>query len=141
MKSSSFLTTFWTPFGRYRYLRLPQGISSAPEEYQRRQNEILDGLQGVEVIADDILCYGCGDTESEALIDHDRNLVNLLKRARSANLKFNKSKLKLRLTEVSYMGQLLTNKGLKPDPRKVSDVINMPIPEDKKGSTEVTGSV
>ncbi|XP_070535144.1 uncharacterized protein [Ptychodera flava] len=45
---SSYLTTFWTPFGRYRYLRMPQGISSAPEEYQRRQNEVLAGLNGVE---------------------------------------------------------------------------------------------
>ena len=137
--SGSYLTTFWTPFGRYRYLRLPQGISSAPEEYQRRQTEVLDGLTGVDVIADDILCYGCGNTEAEALVDHDRNLVNLLKRARSANLKFNKSKIKLRLTEVSYMGQLLTNHGLKPDPRKVSDVINMPIPEDKKAVQRLLG--
>ena len=46
-------TTFWIQFGRYRYLRMPQGISSAPEEYQ---NEALVGLKGVEVIADDILC-------------------------------------------------------------------------------------
>ena len=51
-KESSLLTTFWTPFGRYRYLRMPQGISSAPEEYQRRRNEALAGLNGVEVIAD-----------------------------------------------------------------------------------------
>ena len=33
---SSLLTTFWTPFGRYRYLRMPQGISSALEEYGKR---------------------------------------------------------------------------------------------------------
>ena len=32
---SSLLATFWAPFGRYRYLRMPQGISSALEEYQR----------------------------------------------------------------------------------------------------------
>ena len=61
-KESSLLTTFWTPFGRYRYLRMPQGISSAPEEYQRRQNEALSGLNGVEVIADDILCYQRGSS-------------------------------------------------------------------------------
>ena len=35
-KASSDLTTFWTPNGRYRFLRVPQGISSAPEEYQKR---------------------------------------------------------------------------------------------------------
>ena len=69
---------------------MPQGISSAPEEYQRRQNETLVGLDGVEVIADDILCYGSGKTMEEALADHDQNLVNLLKRARKVNLKLNK---------------------------------------------------
>jgi len=52
---SSYLTTFWTPFGRYRWLRMPFGISSAPEEFQRWQHEITEGLQGVYVIADDIL--------------------------------------------------------------------------------------
>ena len=84
---SSRLTTFWTPFGRY--LRMPQGISSAPEEYQRRLTEVLAGLNGVEVIADDILCYGCGETMGQALIDHDANLLKLLERARKVNLKFN----------------------------------------------------
>ena len=57
-EQSSYLTTFWTPFGRYRYLRMPFGISSAPEEYRRRMHNILQGLPGVEVIADDILVYG-----------------------------------------------------------------------------------
>jgi len=94
-KESSLLTTFWTPFGRYRYLRMPQGISSAPEEYQRRQNEALSGLNGVEVIADDILCYGSGETIKDALADHDSNLVSLLDRARKVNLKLNKKKLRL----------------------------------------------
>ena len=51
---SSLLTTFWTPFGRYRYLRMPQGISSALEEYQRYQNEALAGLDGLVLIADDM---------------------------------------------------------------------------------------
>ena len=83
---SSLLTTFWTPFGRYRYLRIPQGISGAPEEYQRRQNEALTGLDGVEVIADDILWYGSGESMEEALADHDRNLLNSLKRARSVKI-------------------------------------------------------
>jgi hypothetical protein len=38
---SSYLTTFNTPFGRYRWLRMPFGISSAPEEYQRRQDQTM----------------------------------------------------------------------------------------------------
>ena len=70
-KESSLVTTYWTPFGRYQCL--PQGISSAPEVYQHRQNEALAGLDGVEAIAHDILCFGSGETIEEDLKDHDSN--------------------------------------------------------------------
>ena len=76
--ASSYLTTFWTPFGRYQYLRMSFGISSAPEEFQRRMHIVLQGLHGVEVIADDILVYSCGDTDKECQRDHDANLEHLL---------------------------------------------------------------
>ena len=55
-----------------RWFRMPFGISSAPEEFQRRQHEILEGLAGIEVIADDILVYGYDETEEEALLNHDK---------------------------------------------------------------------
>ncbi|KAF7652237.1 hypothetical protein LDENG_00099600 [Lucifuga dentata] len=113
---SSYLTTFWTPLGRFRWLRIPFGIKPAVEEYQHRQHEALQGLNGVSVIADDILLYGCGDTTDEALANHDRNLAALLQRAREVNLKLNKKKLKLKLSSVPYMGHLLTTEGLHPDP-------------------------
>ena len=76
---------------------MPQGISSAFEQCQRRRNEAHLGLKGVEVIADHILCYGSREPPEEALADQDRNLLNLLKRARSVNLKLKKMKLRLRL--------------------------------------------
>ena len=52
---SSDLTTFWTPFGKMKWLRMPLGLSSSPEELQRRLSDALDGLNGVTVVADDIL--------------------------------------------------------------------------------------
>jgi hypothetical protein len=106
-QESSYMTTFWTPIGRYRWLRMPFGISNAPEEYQRRQHEVVEGLDGVEAIVDDILVYGCGETEEEAVKDHDKNLIRLLDRARATNLKLNAKKLKLRLKEVKYIGHVL----------------------------------
>ena len=77
-EESSLLTTFWTPLGRMRWLRMPFGICSASEEYQRRQGQHVADLKGVEVVADDHLIYGCGDTMEEATKDHDLNLEKLL---------------------------------------------------------------
>ena len=46
---SNFLTTFGTPWGRFRYTRMPFGIPPAPEEFQRRLEQALEGLEGVKV--------------------------------------------------------------------------------------------
>lgn len=52
------LTTFITPFGRYCFKRLPFGISSAPEIFQRKVLETVQGLDGVEVFMGNILVCG-----------------------------------------------------------------------------------
>ena len=94
-EESSFMTTFNTPYGRYRWLRMPFGIASAPEEWQRRMHEIIEGLRGVEVIADDFLIIGFGETQQDAIKDHDANLTKFLQRAREKGLKLNPEKTKL----------------------------------------------
>ncbi|KAL5510796.1 hypothetical protein EMCRGX_G006398 [Ephydatia muelleri] len=125
---SSFLTAFWGPNCRYRWLRLPFGLSSAPEEFQRRLQGVLHGVEGIAVVADDILVFGTGNTEEEARLSHDARLIKLLERAREVNLKFNQEKLRLHLTELAYIGHHLSKDGIKPDPNKVAAVRNMPQP-------------
>ena len=75
---SSLLTTFSTPFGRYRWRRLPFGLSVSSEIFQKRANQALEDLSGVLTIADDILVYGVGSNELEATASHNRNLEALL---------------------------------------------------------------
>lgn len=54
-EESQLLTTFITPFGRFCFLRVPFGISSAPEHYQKRISRILEGLEGVANHLDDVI--------------------------------------------------------------------------------------
>ena len=49
------LTTFNTPFVRYRWLRMPFGLCSAPEIFQRKMHELIEEIPGIQVIADDFL--------------------------------------------------------------------------------------
>lgn len=117
-EESSYVTTFNTPFGRFTWLRLPFGVKTAPEEYQRRIHESL--------------CMGVGDTHESAVQDHDRNLIALLERCREKNIKLNPKNLQLRKQEVPYIGHLLTPDGLRPDPNKVKEILDMPTPVDKQ---------
>ena len=136
---SSFLTTFQGPNGRYRYIRMPFGISSGPEEYQRRQQEILEGLEGAINIADDICIFGCGDTKEEADKDHDKHLIALLDRCRECDLRLSAKKIQLKLSSVKFMGYLLTDKGVAPDPSKVTAIQEMPKPKDRTGVQRFLG--
>jgi len=68
---SSLLTTFNTPVGRMKWNRIPFGISVAPEEFQRRIDESLEGLEGTKAIANDILIWGDDNTITEATSNYD----------------------------------------------------------------------
>ena len=127
---SSHFTTFNSPFGRFRWLRLPFGLCTAPEEFQQRLNHALEGLKGIRTIHDDILVFGEGSTEDETLVDHDRNLRSLMQRCCEQNVKLNKAKVKLRCEEVPFLGHLITKDGLKADPAKIRAVLEMPTPTD-----------
>ena len=127
-QASSRFTTFNTPFGRYCWKRMPFGISSAPEVWQRKMHEHVKGLHGVEVIADDFVVVGFRSTPEEWNADHDRNVRAFLERCREKNLKLKKEKAQLRKTEVAFIGHILTPDGLKPDPKKVEAINDMPHP-------------
>ena len=55
---SQLLTTFLTPFGRFAYKRLPFGITSGPEFFQREILHVLEGLDGVVCMIDNIVIFG-----------------------------------------------------------------------------------
>ena len=92
---SSYLTTFRTPWSRYRWLRMPFEITSAPEEFQRRMDITLWGLDGTKAIADDILVFGTGSTQGEAEKSHDERLTAVLERCRQKGVRLNKDKMQL----------------------------------------------
>ena len=129
-QESSKLTTFQTPWGRYRYLQMPFGISSAPECFRWKLYQNLEGLEGIYKVADDILIAGRGTTKDEAVKNHDANLLKLLERWQERNLKLNREKLQLKCTETPFIGHMLMPEGIKPDPRKVEAVLKMEKPSD-----------
>ena len=121
-EASQKLTTFITPFGRYCFKRLPFGISSAPEHFQRRMSQLLDGLEGVVCQMDDILVYAATQEE------HDKRLYAVLQRLESAGLTLNTQKCEFAKQEVKFLGQIIDGNGVRADPDKVAAVTGMPAP-------------
>ena len=85
-KESSYLTAFNTPFGRYRFLRLPFGLRSAQDVFQKRIDETFQDIPGIEIVADDILIF------STTMEEHNAILRMLCDRARKYGVKFNLEK-------------------------------------------------
>ena len=136
---SSHLTTFSTPAGRYRFLRLPFGCNVSSEIFQKKLFEAIGDLPGVLCVADDIMLYGVGSTEIDALVDHDKKLLALLQRCQEIGIRLNKDKVSLRQKSVCFLGHLVTAGGLKPDPEKVRAIADMPPPTDLAGVQRVNG--
>lgn len=132
---SSRLTTFITPFSRYCFRRLPFGITSAPEIFQRKMTETLQGLQGVAVYMDDIVVHG------KDMEEHDLRLQKVLERVESAGLKLNKEKCKLRQKQLSFLGQVVDAAGVRPDPAKVQAIRELAAPENVHELKRVLGMV
>ena len=138
---SSLLTTFQGPNGRYRYTRMPFGISSGLEEYQRRQHEFLENLKGVINIADDICIFGCGNTKEEADQDHDKDLVALLDKCSEFGLRLSAKKIQFKSKSVTFMRHNLTDKGVAPDPAKVTAITEMSRPTKQSRSAAFSWNV
>ena len=122
-EDSKLLTTFITPSGRYAFNRMPMGILSAPEHGQKRLSQVLDGMEGVEVIFDDILIHA----PTQEL--HDVRLEEVLVRLERAGITLNKDKCKICVKRVKFVGHIVSELGIEVDPEKVSALTEMTPPK------------
>ena len=121
--TSSLLTTFITPFGRYCFHRLPFGNSSAPEHFQRRMSEALSGLTGVVCMMDDVLIHG---TTTE---EHDERLEKVLQRLQELGMTLNSAKCQFAQKSIKFLGHVIDSTGIRADPSKVAAIVEVPAPE------------
>ena len=135
------MTTMHTSYGKYRWLRLPFGITSAPDEFQMRLTSALECLDGIICIANDILVYGEGNNFEDAQADHDRRFIALMERCHQRAIKLNAGKLRFKLKEVKFMGTIISDNGMKPDPDKVVAITQMPTPQNKPALLRFIGMV
>ena len=129
------LTTFITPWGRYKFLRAPMGLSISGDEYNRRGDEALQSVESTVKIVDDVLTYE-RDYQS-----HLNNVFTILNRCREYGITLNPEKFKFAEDEVEYCGYQLNSEGFTPNRKKIHAISNFKAPENVKELRSFLGMV
>ena len=124
-EQSSYLTTFNTPIGKFRFAVLPFGLNVSQDIFQMKIDEIFEGCEGVIGVADDLNVHADGE------VKHDEHLHEVMERARKNNLALNYEKITLKKPSIKFFGNVYSKEGVHPDPDKVAAIKSLRPPESK----------
>ena len=129
------LTTVITAIGRFYFQRLPFGVTSAPEIFQRQMSPLLKGHEEVVMVMDDILIFGATNE------GHDSRLHAVLRTRKDSGLKLNKAKSHFGKFEIQYLYHIISAEGMRPDPNKVKAITHTPGPTNVEELRQVLGLI
>ena len=121
------ICTIVLPWGKYKYKRLPMGISGAPDIFQEKMSELMLDLEFVRTYLDDVLVVSKNTFE-----DHLNKLEITLQRIQKVGLKVNADKSFFARTEIEYLGHWVTRHGIMPLSNKVKAILELSPPKNRK---------
>jgi len=121
-------TAFSAEGGHFEYVRMPFGLNNAPATFQRLMNNIFGELLGkcCLIYMDDIMVY------STSLQEHVTDLEKVFKKLAEANFKLQLDKTEFLRKEVEYLGHVVTQQGIRPNPGKIEAIKRFEIPKTRK---------
>ena len=125
-EASRNLCTFATPFGLYRYCRLPMGVSESPDITTENMHLVLDGIEDIEFYMDDIGVF------SNSWDAHLSLLSLVLTRLQDVGFTINPLKCEWAIQETDFLGHWLTPEGVKPWCKKVEAILCLQPPVNTK---------
>ena len=129
-EASQDYTAFSTPFGSFKWLRMPMDLTGSPNTFQSLMEKVLVGLTWKFTIPylDDCIIF------SRTIEEHLERLREVFQRFKDANLKTNPTKCEFFRQKVPFLGHIVSRERVQADPEKTSTVNRYPIP---KNATEV----
>ena len=118
---SSKLTTFLLPSGRYRFLRAPMGLNASSDEWCRRSDQVVAGLEGVQKIVDDVL------VSAPTLSILEQRIRKVLTRCEQEHVAISLNKFQIGHT-VKFAGHIISSEGVQPDPERIKAISDFPAP-------------
>lgn len=120
---SKHLTTFITPWGAYRYCRLPQGFVASADAYTRRYDELISHIPRKVKCIDDVLLWD-KDIESAFYRAWD-----FLEFCAENGIVISEKKFKFCKDEVEFAGLQVTQSGIAPSKKIIQAIQNFPTPK------------
>ena len=121
-QSDRHLTTFVTPWGRFRYCRNPQGFVGAGDGYNRRFDAVLADFADKERCVDDTIFW---DTSLER---HFWRAIEFLTRCGNAGIVLNPAKFQFAQSTADFAGFRITPSSVLPLPKYLDAIRNFPSP-------------
>ena len=135
-KFASKLCTITTPFGLYRYKRLPMGVKNSPSFAQSIMQNLFRNHPHVECFIDDIAIFTDGNFSKH--IEAIRNVMIILDKA---GFSIKPKKCHWAVQQVEYLGHIITTDGIKPQPKKIDAILRLQAPSTPKQLRSFIGMV
>ena len=132
-EESSLLCTFNTPFGRYKFNRLPFGIKVSEDIFQKKLVDAYQDIEDVCGIADDVI------VANETPQKHDDAMLKMLEASRKNNVSPISEKLQFKQQKVDFYGHRLSGKGIQPSKDKLQAIRNIKTPTNPKELQQILG--
>ena len=128
--------TITTPFGLYRYARLPMGIKVSPGFAQAVMIKLFGPIHDVEVFMDDIAIFTFGAFE-----DHVNMIQQVLRILQDNGFSIKPKKCHWAQSSVEYLGHIIAKDGIRPQPKKVDAILRLDRPQTPKQLRSFIGMV
>lgn len=112
-----------TPFGLFEFPYMNFGLRNAAQTFQRFVDELTRGLDFCYPYLDDFLVY------SKSSDEHEDHLRQLFDRMRKYGVLVNSAKCVFGVSEVTFLGYHISEKGTKPLESKVEAISQFPPPK------------
>ena len=128
-------TAFPTPYGLFEFNVMPFGLTNAPATFQRLMQCVLAGLSPEQCLTyiDDVIVF------SASFEQHLTRLRAVLDRIAKAGLRLKTAKCQFVQRQVKYLGHVVSEQGIEPDPQKTQAVKNFPTPTNATMVKQILG--
>ena len=134
-EESKDLCVIVTPFGKFRFNRLPMGLKQSPDFAQEVMEDILRGLNECDCYMDDVGAFD--DTWDK----HMRTLDRVLQRLQDNGFTVNPHKCEWGVQETDWLGYWLTPNGLKPWKKRIDAILHLERPQTVREVRAFIGAV